>query len=230
MAISTGFRCFIFSVCAAVVLSAEPTPTFDVASVRPRAASLEPHGGPENIEPAPTGIILRNVRMKTCIQWAFNVKPYQINGPGWIDSERFDITAKTGAPVPESDLRRMLQALLAERFKLALHRQNKDMPVLVLLVGKNGHKLKESEAEGPPNMSHAKMGMLARRMTMGRLAEILSAGVLQMPVIDMTELTGRYDFDLDMSPYVPADQPVMGLGNMPSVFATMLPEQLGLRQ
>src|ERR1039458_3016198 len=75
---------------------------------------------------------------------AYAVKGYQINGPKWLDSERFDIVAKIPKGATKEQFQLMLQNLLAERFKLTLHHETKELPMYALVVGKGGHKLKES--------------------------------------------------------------------------------------
>jgi uncharacterized protein (TIGR03435 family) len=80
---------------------------------------------------------------------AYGVKMYQISGPDWIDSERYDIVAKVPPDTTREQFNIMLQNLLNERFKLTLHREKKEQPVYALVVGKNGPKLKESARELP---------------------------------------------------------------------------------
>ncbi len=80
---------------------------------------------------------------------AYGVKTYQISGPAWLDTERFDIVAKVPQGATKDDVKLMLQNLLADRFKLTLHREKKDMPMYALLVAKNGPKLKESPPDDP---------------------------------------------------------------------------------
>ena len=109
-------------------------PSFDVASIR----LSEP--GRESIEHVPGSLTMRHVRLTACIRWAYGIQEYQVSGPGWLNDIRVDIVAKAGTPVPEAELRRMLQTLLTERFKLAVHRQAKEIPALILTLGKNGHK------------------------------------------------------------------------------------------
>src|SRR5664279_6215744 len=75
---------------------------------------------------------------------AYGVKNYQVTGPGWLDTERYDITAKVPKGATKDDLKLMLQGLLAERFKLTLHHETKELPMYALVVGKGGPKLKES--------------------------------------------------------------------------------------
>jgi uncharacterized protein (TIGR03435 family) len=81
------------------------------------------------------------------IRVAYNVKPYQIQGPDWMSSERFDVVANLPEGASKEQVPQMLQALLAERFQLKAHRESKEHSVYALVVGKNGPKLKEAEPE-----------------------------------------------------------------------------------
>jgi uncharacterized protein (TIGR03435 family) len=87
--------------------------------------------------------------LKELMQVAYKVKPFQISGPDWISSTRFDIKAKMPAGSSKDDAPLMLQSLLEDRFKLSVHRETKDHPVLALVVGKGGPKMKESEPAKP---------------------------------------------------------------------------------
>src|SRR5271165_2702658 len=90
--------------------------TFEVASVKPNDS------GPGHSDVDVDGNLLRmkNVTLKACIVWAYDLTDAQVYGPSWVDSERFDIVAKAEAGKPEPP---MLQAVLVERFKLATHRE-----------------------------------------------------------------------------------------------------------
>ena len=88
--------------------------------------------------------------LKNLIATAYGVKDYQISGPAWLATDRFDIVAKLPDGASKDDAPKMLQALLAERFKLAAHRDTQEHPVYALLVGKDGPKLKESTATAEP--------------------------------------------------------------------------------
>src|SRR6185503_20732764 len=102
---------------------------------------------------------------------------------------------------------RSLQALLAERFKLATHRETKEIQAFALVQAKEGHKLKESELQdgiGVTPMT-AKMGLSAKYATLDLLTMFLSQP-LRTPVIDMTGLKGRYDFEFDISQYISIEQ------------------------
>jgi uncharacterized protein (TIGR03435 family) len=128
-----------------------------------------------------------------------------IGGPGWLNTDRFDIAAKAAASTPDDALRTMLQALLAERFNLAVRTDEKPMPVYALTVGKRGAKLKESIGDGPLTCKRSGGGVelvtiTCQRMTMQRLtSQIRGMGALEHPVIDQTGLTGAYDIALSAS-------------------------------
>ena len=138
--------CFGGSALAAVL-------AFEVASIRPAApldmakimaavqAGQSPKIGPQvGAERAEyTYMALRDL-----IALAYGVKPYQISGPDWLANQRFDIVAKLPAGASKDDAPAMLQALLADRFGLVIHRSSAEHPVLALLVGKGGPKLREA--------------------------------------------------------------------------------------
>jgi uncharacterized protein (TIGR03435 family) len=88
------------------------------------------------------------------IRVAYRVKPYQVSGPDWMATERFDVLAKLPEGARQEQVPEMLQALLAERFKLTVHRESQERAVYALVVGKNGPKLKESppDADAPPSV------------------------------------------------------------------------------
>ena len=81
---------------------------------------------------------------------AYKVKPHQISGPDWLNIDRFDIVAKIPDGVDKEKVPEMMQALLADRFKLTFHREDKDHQIYALVVGKNGPKLKESPPDPEP--------------------------------------------------------------------------------
>lgn len=132
--------------------------TFEVASVKP-AVPMDPgrvmmvgmRGGPGT--PDPIQMTFSNVSLKDLIQTAWDVKGYQVTGPGWLESARFDIAAKVPAGATKEQSRLMLQNLLAERFRLVLHHSSKEASIYALLVAKGGPKLKESVVD--PNAAAA---------------------------------------------------------------------------
>ncbi len=120
-------------------------------------------------------------------------------GRGWVDTGRFDIDAKTGSAVPEAASRLMLRTLLAERFKLAVHREKRSRPVFLMTVVKKGSKLRESAADSTERSRCVGTGPITcYKRTMAQFADLLariSSGT-EIPVIDETGLRGRYDFKL----------------------------------
>jgi uncharacterized protein (TIGR03435 family) len=216
------------------------TPAFEVATIKP--------GDPNSRA--------RIARMQSAHQWsaknysvkymvaaAYNVPPRAvIGGPDWIDSSLYDILATTpGESQPKLDEQMlMLRSLLTERFKLTFHREPREVPVYTLSVLKTGPKLNESAA--PPGSQPVlvntvfpgeKIALPARNATMSQFASMLQRSVLDRPVLDKTELSGTYDFDLEWTP----DDTQFG-GNLPPVppenikkpdLFTALQQQLGLR-
>jgi uncharacterized protein (TIGR03435 family) len=121
----------------------------------------------------------------------------------------------------------MSQALLAERFKLAAHRETKDLAVLALVVAKGGPKLKESEGEGESITTNAKKvgtGGRSVRTSMAQLADLLDGGIGPEPIVDQTGLKARYDFTLDLARYISGNEKVDWL----AVLSEALHQQLGL--
>ena len=88
--------------------------------------------------------------LKVLISLAYGAKLYQISGPAWLEKERYDVVAKIPDGASKDDVPKMLQGLLEERFKLAVHRETQERPALALMVGKDGPKLKESPAPPVP--------------------------------------------------------------------------------
>ncbi len=127
--------------------------TFEVASVKPAAPivggmiRVRMGGGPGS--PDPGQINYSNVTLKNVLMNAYNVKGYQISGPSWLESERYDIVAKVPKGATKEQFQLMLQNLLAERFKLKLHRESKELPIYALVVGKTGVKMKETPKDDP---------------------------------------------------------------------------------
>ena len=209
-----------------LVSAAHAQAAFAVATIRPSAAAVQfEHDG--RTETSPGTLRMRDVTVNTCIKWAYGVQDSQISGPGWMGSDRFDITAKADNPVGDKELKLMMQALLADRFKLAFHRQEKELKSFVLMVAKGGPKLKEAGGDGTPSMRNSANGTVAKSTTMKELGDMMS-GPLQTPVVDMTGLKGRYDFAIDFTNYLPADMTTMR-PDATSVLMVALPGELGLK-
>ncbi|HMD71988.1 MAG TPA: TIGR03435 family protein [Bryobacteraceae bacterium] len=142
----------------AAVAPAQTKPTFEVASVKPAAldmakiAAQAQSGEMPRVGPRVNGAGAEYIFMtlKELIALAYKVKPYQIAGPDWLAGQRFDIMAKFPGGASKDDAPMMLQALLEDRFKLALHRESKEHAVLALVVAKGGPKMRESPGAPQP--------------------------------------------------------------------------------
>jgi uncharacterized protein (TIGR03435 family) len=202
-------------------------PAFDVASIRPtRLVSGVEGGNWPKVAVTPAGLTLHNYTLRDCIEWAWSVRSFQIEAPAWIDDERFEIGARAAGPTATDQLRLMLRSLLQERFRLALHRESKDVAVYALVPAKGGVKLREA-GDGESGWSKIGPGLRLsfKRATVAQLAEYLSMLVfIDRPVVDGSALTAAYDFTLDLREV--ADR--SGDAPAPSV-GTLLQEQLGLR-
>lgn len=232
---------------ALAMAHAQSTESFDVASIKPSDPSTY---GRVSINTSHGDYIAEGVTVKSLISGAYEVHEFQIEGlPKWAESERYDIKAKTDEDPPAIDAQHIdpvklqvlkeqhkkmelrLQALLAQRFALKLHRATKEMPVYVLSQAKSGAKL--NAAKAPDDFANSGVNihngnLIATNLTIEDFTQTLS-GQTDRIVIDKTGLAGRYDFTLDWirddrtAERVPANAPVG-----PSLF-TALQEQLGLK-
>jgi uncharacterized protein (TIGR03435 family) len=146
----------ILFVLAAGTLFAQtpPAPAFEVASIR-AAAPLDPQkimAGKMHVGMSIDGqrVDIGFVSIADMIRIAYKVKPYQVTGPDWMSSQRFDVIGKIPEGVSKDLVPEMLQALLVERFKLTIHRDTKEHSTYALIVGKGGPKMKEAEPDPPP--------------------------------------------------------------------------------
>jgi uncharacterized protein (TIGR03435 family) len=199
-------------------------PAFEVASIK----VSQP--GREDISVKPGSLTMRNIGMKGCLRWAYDVQDIQISGPVWMDDIWVDIFAKTAEPATESQMREMLKTLLAERFKLTTHRETKEVPALILTIAKNGHKLKAADKPGNPSFSTGKMTLTGDGATIAELTGFLSHE-LREAVIDQTGLKGLYSFTLDVAAYV-TEEMRKSDGPPPeanSIVAEAMQAQLGLK-
>lgn len=131
-----------------------PTKTFEAASVKPAAPldMAKMQAAMANGQMPKIGMQVHGAQveflyldLKTLVSLAYKLKPYQVTGPDWMATQRFDILAKLPSGATRDDIPQMLQALLKDRLKVEAHLENKEHPVLGLIVGKGGPKLTESK-------------------------------------------------------------------------------------
>ena len=236
------------------VLHAQDKLKFDVASVKP--ADRDARGMRFSTTPA-AGLEAHNVTLRTLIEYAYNVRSFQISGgPDWMANDRWELLAKPDPPepAPAADIdkaeerrvydriRERTRMLLAERFHLAVRRESRDLPVYHLTIAKGGHKLQPATEKGGITRDLGRL--TGKSAEMENFAVVLSF-VLGRPVIDQTGIAGRYDFDVKWSEEFdgrqigkekgiaippdahPPDGPASDPGG-PSLF-TALEKQLGLK-
>jgi len=225
----------LVSICATLFAQqAAGPPAFEVASIKP---SLEPPGSVVGIVETTGRISAKNVTLRRCVRGAYGVpEPQIIGGPKWVDQDRYSIEAKANVPADGPELMLMLQTLLADRFKLVLHREQRTIPGYRLVLGKGGLK---AEASSPDrgSVGHSQRGRIeAEGCTMAQLALKLSE-VRHQPVLDATGVAGKFDLKLEWAPDDMQAKPpsvdqragnASEAGAGPSIFAA-LQEQLGLK-
>lgn len=218
-------KVILLAFAAAAAFAQSSSPEFEVATIRPSAPNAQ--------EAVTAGVRIDGAQvrcafltLKDYIGIAYRVKLYQVSGPDWLASDRFDISATLPAGVPTTQIPEMLQRLLEDRFQMKMHREKKDFPVYVLEVAKGGLKMQESasdpnaanvDAKAPVNITgggsaqgvSVNLGrgssytfsnnkFEAKRLTMAALAGNLER-FTDRPIVDMTDLKGSYDFTLDVT-------------------------------
>jgi uncharacterized protein (TIGR03435 family) len=207
----------LFLLCPAI-LFAQTGPSFDVATVKPSDA-LKNAGVASgwSISASHNGLKIMGT-LQTFIKYAYNIEDVQISGgPPWLDRDMYDINAKAARRVPVAELKRMLQSLLIERFKLTVHFETRELPVFSMVLAKGGPKLQRSD--GTVRGFSSGGTFLRGAIDSGGLATHLTS-TLHRTVIDNTGLQGVWKFNLT---WVPDD-----VTTGPSIF-TAIQEQLGLK-
>ena len=186
---------------AAFAQSAPPRLEFEVATVRPFAPQM-PDGGlrMSGTQADPGMIRMMAVTLRDCVRQAYAVKDYQIEGPAWTATERYDITAKVPPGTTPEQRRAMEQNLLADRFRLKIHNETKEMQVYALMPAKGGVKVQPDPADAKPGYTRFKGAghIEAVRLSFAQFAETISRFV-DHPVVDRTDTPGLFDFKLDFA-------------------------------
>jgi uncharacterized protein (TIGR03435 family) len=209
---------------AVVAQTADP-PSFEAVSIRP---SRPP--GPDNnrfgVETSRGRVTIMNNTLRETIRWAHQLKSYQVVGTSPALGGRYDVSAVAGPETRDEKLRAMLQKALAERFKLTVHRETRELPVYSL-VAAGKIKLRPAK-DGAPAGGNFTRGRLSANLVLADLADYLSRQ-LDRPVIDNTQTTGVFEILLTWTPDLgPVSYDNPPDPNAPSIF-TALQEQLGLR-
>lgn len=216
-------RLLLFGACCCAFAQNTARFEFEVASIKPSPEPDPNQGYTVGCKEDPGMFRCQNMDLSNLITRAYSIMPFQLTGPDWMRSQRFEITAKIPEGTTKEQLDLMLQSMLTDRFKLVVHHETKDMAKYDLVVAKNGTKLKAAvedaagaapadkpRSTGPmklgkdgfPELSRPGMiGMNGRfrfyqpAMTMQQLVRQLS-GQMGKPVTDATGLKGKYDISL----------------------------------
>ena len=200
-------------------------PEFEVATIRPSSLGLQ-DGVTAGVRIDGAQVRCASLTLKDYIAIAYRVKLYQVSGPDWIGSDRFDISATIPAGTPTTQFPEMMQRLIEERFQMKMHREKKDFPVYAIEIAKGGLKLQENapdpnaadaDAKAPfsvtgsgsaqgisvnmgrgSSYTFANNRFEAKRVTMASFAGILERFV-DRPMVDLTDLKGSYDLALDVN-------------------------------
>jgi len=216
----------VFLLCAVVAARtpAQDSPTFEVASIRP--ASPQTNDVRAGVRIAGAQVRFVSMSLKDLIGTAYGVKPQQIIGPDWLGQERFDLAATIPAGSSVAQLAQMMRSLLASRFAMTMHSEQREFPVYVLGLTKDGPKLSTAPVPAPEtgekrplvdvtatgsangvsidlgggsSFAYGNNQFVIRRMTMISVAEILTRFV-DRAVLDQTHLAGTYDIVLNIAP------------------------------
>lgn len=194
--------------------------SFEVASVK----AVDPPAGPHVVSLLINhgSLHIEAAELRQIVGLAYAIQRIRVlGGPAWSDSDQFDIVAKAAsADATRDDIRGMLQTLLAERFKLVVHRETKQLPAYSLVLGKSGSKLKTAEPDKKSEFADT-VGPNGGTLTVFkasplRLVVNMLANTLGSPVVDSTGLDGLYDYTFEW--------PAPGAS---SLFASV--DQLGLK-
>jgi uncharacterized protein (TIGR03435 family) len=171
---------------------------FEVVSIKPNK-SLDFNSGAHADRGQMTAT---NVSLRSLIVMAYDIRDYQLEGPDWLSSERFDIAAKFPEALPKdreaynAAFHTMVRKMLDDRFKLAIHRDTKTFRLQELVIEKDGIKFKEAPERDSHNSDSNKTHYTGSSVTMAAFAAFLSQ-TGEYPVLDKTGLKGFYDFKLD---------------------------------
>ncbi len=183
----------------------------------------------------PGRLTATNVSLRGLIVRAYGVKDFQVEGPDWLRSERFDVSATFPDPMPKDSQKRdaafhqMMQSMLADRFKLVVHREQRIRPVYAMTAGKGGVKFKEAVNCDSRGANSSDTHYAGTCVSMEAFSAFLAGRhrdlPVDLPVLDMTGLAGFYDLTLD---WVPGST---RLGDSPTglMLPVALEEQLGLK-
>jgi len=212
-------------------------PAFEVASITPcKPGTPEPageHAGMVQFTYPGGKFNASATTLKYLLEWAYGIQPIQHSGgPSWMQTDRYDIAAKAEGNATDDQVKAMTQALLADRFKLKVHHETKELSAYVISVGKTSPKLspaKDGEihalrfaAQTGSDQKVATYHVVGTRFSIAQLSDVFARQLGQV-VVDQTGLEGDFDFTIDLTPDDSRPNPMD-----PTILITGMREQLGL--
>jgi uncharacterized protein (TIGR03435 family) len=233
------------SIAAAAILAQQ----FDVASVKPAAPStgrstfVGIRGGPGTKDPNRISYV--NESLRNLVSEAYSVRLFQVFGPAWIDTERYDIIATLPPNSTREQSRVMLQKLITDRFHGVIHHEQREFSVFDLTVAKSGAKLTPAAATGNPGVAMSTDNDQVRlTVTKATIADLIRSLETEAgsAIIDKTGITGVFDFTIEFTrdagrvmnqftglPQSPPSAAAETAGNESPGLSTALQGQLGLK-
>ncbi len=211
-------------------------PGFEVATIKPSQADEQ-----RSVMVVGTRLATKATSLVDLMMFAYGVHPSQIaDGPEWMTAEKFDVVVQPNMPGRPStaQMRSIVQQLLADRFKLAFHHAQRELPVYRIVTAKGGPRLTPSTKEEQGNNTAA-IGITPGLMTvinatLSEFASLMQRYVrLDRPIMDRTGIAGKYDYKLSWTPdFSQFDGnppgPARNDENAPTLY-TAIQEQLGLK-
>jgi uncharacterized protein (TIGR03435 family) len=203
------------------------SPSFESVSIKPtKVRQLGAHREP--VHTTANSITLPYAAVEECIALAYGIQTFQLTGAE-LRPDRYEIVATTARPTSRTELYRMLQTVLAERFHLKFHRESKTMEVFALEQNATPVRREQSEGSGDPVIDLSPTTIVFDHYSMSQFAALLSDST-EHHVVDRTGLAGEYKFKIDIARYMNnAIVSVNGFAGEGAVFDAALPEQLGLK-
>ena len=187
---------FTFMLALVAQFAAAQKTVFEAASVKKVESGASPGDIARNMDSSPGHFAMRNVPIRFVLEWAYDLKDYEIQGPSWIvDDERYDIVAVAPGATNEQ-MRIMLRNLIDERFQMKSHWETRDTQCYVLTRGKGELKLKPSEGE--PSLGGQNGRGMFHNQPVSRFTFLLTRR-MGRPVLDETGLKGTYEFSVDLN-------------------------------
>ena len=210
-------------------------PAFEVATIKLSPGGVEQQGPRYSLRGRT--FVARNASLHDLIKFAYGVHGSQIvTATAWVESSRFDVEGvPRGDGTPnDRQLKRMLQKLLADRFQLAFHRETRELPAFVLVLGSGTPKLTPTRAPGSLPVAGVGPGQFyGVNATTTDFTIALQGAAMDRPVVDQTGLQGRWDFKLEWTPdpsqFGGRALPVGPPDRQPPSLSTAIQEQLGLK-